>query len=67
MWCTDGSPGEGCPRPARYADGAKQRVCQQHAERRVRIGGLTALLGTDRARFLAESAGYAGGRTDDES
>jgi hypothetical protein len=67
MWCTHGSPGESCPRPARYADSTWQRICQQHAEQRVRTGGLTALLREDQARFLAGSAGYAGGRTDEES
>lgn len=67
MWCAHGSPGDRCPRRARYADGVRQRICQQHAEQRVRIGGLTALHQGDRARFLAESAGYAGGRPDDGS
>jgi hypothetical protein len=64
VWCTHGSLSERCPRRARYADGRSQRICQQHAEQRVRTGGLTALLRGDQARFLAESAGYAGGRTD---
>jgi hypothetical protein len=67
VWCTHGSPGERCPRRARYADDTRQKVCQQHAEQRGRFGGLTALLPGDRARFLGSSAGYAGGRTDDES
>ena len=67
MGCTQGSPGERCPRRARYADGTRQRICQLHAEQRVRIGGLTALLPGDRARFLAASAGYASSGTDDES
>ncbi len=65
--CAHGSPGDRCPRRARYADGMRQSICPQHAEQRVRLAGLTALYRGDRARFLAESAGYAGGRTDDES
>jgi hypothetical protein len=65
--CTHGSKGDRCPRRARYADGMRQRICQEHAEQRVRIGGLTALDRDDRARFLAERAGYAGGRTRGES
>jgi hypothetical protein len=65
--CTHGSAGERCPRRARYVAGTMQRICQLHAEQRVRIDGLTALLRDDRAPFLAASAGYAGGRIDDES
>jgi hypothetical protein len=45
----------------------RRRICQQHAEQRVRIGGLTVLIQGDRSRFLAERAGYAGGRADDDS
>jgi hypothetical protein len=67
MWCTHGRPGDRCPSHARYADGMRQRICQRHAEQRVRVGGLTALYQGDRVRFLAESPGYAGGRTHDES
>ncbi len=66
MRCTYGSPSERCPRRACYAGGKSERICRQHAEQRVRAGGLTVLLPDDRARFLAESAGYAGGRTDDD-
>jgi hypothetical protein len=64
--CTDGSPNDQCPRRARYPDGTRQRICQQYAEQRVRSAGLTALRRGDRVRFLAESAGCAGGRADDE-
>jgi hypothetical protein len=62
LWCTHGSPGDRCPRRARYADHMRQTICQQHAEERVRSGGLTVLLQDDRVRFLAESPGYAGGQ-----
>ena len=65
MRCTHDGSISRCPKPARYANDAGERVCHEHALERVRAGGLMTLRPPDRARFLAESAGYAGGRIDD--
>jgi hypothetical protein len=59
MRCTHRCASRRCPKLGQYTGGAEQRLCQEHAVNEVRTAGLTALHPDDRARFLAESAGYA--------
>ena len=65
-WCTDmRAPGKGrglhCGKPAQYSGGMGDRLCDDHALERVWGHGLQALSPGDRARFLGDHPGYAGG------